>query len=221
MSKMLENSMDYYVIDTETTGLPTTDKYGNIDFNNVYIVEVGVCKTSTQADPLWAVIKSCLIKLPTGINMSSEATKVNGITDEMLVDGVGSCSDAISKLDLCSMPSVVVGHNILFFDLPLLFANGVLFKTMTVIDTALVWKAFCMGMKRHKWESFDCFWGRVYRTEYKGQFNLDFLTQVAVGSNGTQKHRVAGDCIRTALVFNFMWSRKIIQDTLYLGDVLA
>lgn len=225
--------MKYVVVDVETTGIPEVDRGGNMDFRNVDIIEVAVMRSGTDMVLSGLVeqyvngglgsdfFRSWFVKLPVGKRVPPEATRVNGITDEMLEkDGVAVDSVIDQFSTWVGKSGVIVGHNILFFDIPLLYYCDYCVSSV-VFDVALIWKAGCLGMRRHRWESLDCFWGRVYGVRECIKYNLQWLTQVAMGDLEMSDHRAFNNCLRVSIVFNFLWGRGIVQNVLNLDHLVV
>jgi len=128
----------FCAIDTETTGLSAT---------NGHVVEIGALKFSQRG-----IIDSYSVLINPGCAMPYEASRVNGITDEMLVD----CPfinkilpDFVSFID----NSILVAHNI-GFDLK--FSNKELERqgynkiTNKGADTLRISKTLLPEMPSHK-----------------------------------------------------------------------
>jgi len=113
---------------------------------------------------------------------------------------------------------IVVGHNILGFDLPIL-RRIVDLPVSEVYDTMLLWRAWCLGMRKGEWESLDHFYGRVGAERFSGQSNLEFCLRTLCGPTGLvdagyvhgHKHRAPTDCIAAHIVFETMRTRGILK----------
>lgn len=80
--------------DTETTG---------IDPKSDYVVELSAARFSRDAAGEWVLVRnmSSLITLPEGVSISPEAAKVNGITEEMIINEGQPCEKVMS--DFCDL----------------------------------------------------------------------------------------------------------------------
>ena len=105
--------MSTIIFDTETTGLPRS-KYGLItdDSNWPYIVQLawiivnknGIVKTQNY-----------IIKLPAGVSISAEVTKIHGISNKMMrEEGISASIGFREFIDDMNKSTFFVAHNIAF-----------------------------------------------------------------------------------------------------------
>ena len=172
--------MNIIITDTETTGLqkpiPT-----DIQFQP-FMCEIYACKLSFKEDFEFIDEFETFIKPP--IPMPPDATKINGITDDMLV-GAPSFADAYDGIyDFFCGADSVVGHNIEF--------------DLNIINNELV---------RHDWDKKFC-WPKQhictiessYHYENK-RLNLQKLHEFLFGEGFEKGHRAKTDVMATVRCF--------------------
>ena len=177
---MLEDStkMKIIITDTETTGLikpvPT-----DIQFQP-FICEIYACKMDENFEFIDEF--ESFVKPP--IPMPAEATKINGITDEMLI-GAPAFADVYHEMyDFFCDTDAVVGHNIEY--------------DIGVIHYELM---------RHDWEKKFCFPKRhicTIETSYHYQnkrLNLQRLHEFLFGKGFDEGHRAKVDVMATVRCF--------------------
>ncbi len=238
--------MNYIALDIETNCLPTEDKRGNKDFSQVYAIRLGAvwCELIKLID-IQVKFGVCeyhsfdqFVRLPEGVEISPEASRVNGITAEMLAANGVQFEIAHRNLGR-HLPSVgfglllptekisLVGHNLVFFDLPVWVAEcdrhqliyqrlSLLFPTVPIYDTKLIWKAWALGIKRQNFESCTMFYARVQATRGEAKTSLDFLTQTLLGRDHLREgqHHPTIDAFLSLKLFAFMSDHGIVADVL-------
>jgi DNA polymerase III epsilon subunit-like protein len=159
-----------------------------------------------------------VVKLPEGVNISPEASKVNGLTREICQKGAAINEFARSLFDFMFKYSacVFVGHNICNFDFPVLEKAEAYFypTTVIVIDTKLIWNAWTSGMRRMGHESAMCFYARVAAYKHYSKANLEWLYQTLCGKKSKQEHRAMADCLMTLEVFRKLFNAEIVTEVL-------
>lgn len=213
---------NYIVFDIETTGLPV-EKNGTLDFAKVGVTEIGAVECNSDHKRVGGF--SALLRQPVGYEISPEAQEVSGISHELLLceglpplEALGEFQNFISY-----GADWLVGHNIINFDIPAIrafsahLACPINFGNLIFIDTKLAWKAWCLGMKRGKFEDLLHFYGRVQAERYHVKTSLIHVLNTMCGRTVKQGHRAEGDACLTSLVFGKLYSRGIIEAV--LGDI--
>ena len=144
---------DYVLFDIETTGLsPDTDAIIELSALKVYNHEV-VDEFSTLIDP--------------GIHIPYCASSINGITDDMVKDSP-DIAKALNEFIFFSGSSVLVGHNIIRFDLKFIQRDAVINTGKQIkndyLDTLIVAKRYLPELESHSLESLAGY----YDISYKG-----------------------------------------------------
>lgn len=219
------------ILDTETNGLPQTDRKGNADFANVHPVEIGA-KSATWAGGYLSYdsVFSTLVRLPRGATMSKEAAAINGLDGK---EG-RSPEEALATLAIFLdeiEPDFVAGHNAAFFDLPMLHtramdmavrpmhttAAGILLHYCTfrpLLDTKLIWTAWCHGLRRKPWEPLRQFYGRAHATPYPPMSSLEFVRKTLCQREAETAHRALADAAACADVLGQLLFRGLLDETL-------
>lgn len=209
--------MLYYVIDTETTGLPVTDKADNADFNNVRLLEIAVlrCKNHTPDTKAIHTHPGFASLIDPGQPIPPEVTAINRITAGMIdpnehgLEKVGGelCewietvrADMVQEQDrrgIVHREEVWVGQNIVAFDLPLIAQEfdraqvpgpfDMHHQTYVIHDTKLIWNAWTLGMRRGENEHPMHFYGRVAAQRVRGKSSLGWLVQTLLGAKGKEE----------------------------------
>lgn len=242
----------YIVIDTETTGLPEQDKRGNKDFSAPRVIEIGALKCgqyhrfsakfSTLVKP-WTKeeFEKGVSRASNVFYLTEKVMQLTGITESMIENyGVFAGEAARRLMDFLGYDPnesgtwtqrplngedprlIVVGHNVLGFDLPLLCRIVDLPQVSEVYDTMLIWRAWSLGMRKGEWESLDHFYGRVGAERMNGHSNLEFCLRTLCGPIGLRaagfvdggKHRAINDCCAAHLLFVAMSENGIIEEVL-------
>jgi len=220
----------YVVIDTETTGLPSLDDYHNSDFTDVGIIEIGALSCITHEHEATVHRHSGYNALVSPWGDGEQVlppfiTDLTGITAEMIVEDGIEPLQAFDELNryIGDTPVTVVGQNICAFDMPLLLESGYLpDAAWEVLDTRLIWTAWCRGLQRAPWETLPAFFARVNAERFNGQSNLGFLLRTLCGPAGLAEagftsgamHRASADCVACHLVFEAMRVNGILSRVL-------
>jgi DNA polymerase III epsilon subunit-like protein len=106
--------MKILIFDTETTGLPETKIISQDTLNKwPHIVQFSFIIFDIDKNDI-VETKDFIIKMPEGINISSESTAIHGITNEMTDKGI-TINDALKEFfDKLRKVDLLVGHNIGF-----------------------------------------------------------------------------------------------------------
>jgi DNA polymerase III epsilon subunit-like protein len=213
----------YVAIDLETGGLPKEDKKGNKDFSAVPIVRISaVGIDGIDAGGFAVQVQSAFDEIvKTDLPVSKEALRVNGLTEEQIAKGM-TLGEAIEKLDAyCfsrySVPAMLIGQNIMQFDLPLLRMAGFeMPEGPVVLDTKAMWVAWQVGLRRGRHEPVNDFMLRASLQRNDGASGLDHLAQTLLGKDDrrTGAHDSVQDAILTARVLEAMRARGILADLL-------
>lgn len=167
--------MNFIIFDLETTGL---------DSSNHRIVEFG----GIACSPSGEIIRQYEQLIDPEMSMPAGATKVNNITDEMLVGMPTFDKVAIDIMEFLGNPadSVLVAHNSPF-------DVGFLKKSISSycgINTPIGFKVYCtmnLSMKS----------SQVSRYAYRGRISLDKACNALGIQEYEGRHRSIGDCLRT------------------------
>lgn len=204
---------DYLVIDLETTGLP--DRSGREE----YVTQFGYAVVERRK----ITDNYCtLLKTPPGW-INEEASRVTGITDEMIQkDGEDPAAFYRKLLDLFALfrasGAMFVGHNIAKFDCPFLEADfvhhGIDFKFRggEVIDTGMMFKASQLFAAPADRESLGEFFHRVSLVRSRAKWNLVFAVRrlgldMTYGIDLSKAHDAAFDCKMTHFLFEDLRQR--------------
>lgn len=202
----------YQVIDTETNGLPN-----GLDFSLVRPVRIGVLTLVDITDSgIDRDFTELTVALPSDLSMSTEASRINRITDEASRSGipVSGVRDWMRK-QLC-LDSAIVGHNIMYFDNPVLDTVQVSLSNHLILDTKLVFRAWMLKMSRIRGESIASFYGRVYAAPSSVSLSLNDLCILFEIEDESRAHTTYGDTVRTWRVLQNLHKRDILQ--IVLGE---
>lgn len=214
------SSMDYVVFDFETTALP-----GANGWDDVHLAQIGyLCRLHGA----WLSPAERLVKLPDGVEIAPEAAAVNRLSAELCNTYGRDLADALTPLVLAiDVSKVVVGHNIMKFDWPLLqhalssrLGRDPLAE-VTIYDTRALWLAHVFGLRRgpgETWESFQR-WALAHADHNRAEqiydkrvrSSLAFLSRlfaVEIAPN----HTALGDCRATLGVWQALLDRGIVQE---------
>jgi DNA polymerase III epsilon subunit-like protein len=201
------------VVDTETTGLPP--KRDPNDFSNVHL-----CRLSWLE--VWDANRwnhrDHIVRLPAGVEIEPEASKVNGLTTEY-VNRVGIDKHEAMRDLITSMKRIqaehIVGHNYMGFDQHVLcnasreFAVHVC--SLKPHDTMLYWNAFVSGARKPETVSHDYWLGQLYAARGRGS-----LATVAMAMLGARRaadtHDSVEDCRMCRDILVAMYARGILRD---------
>jgi DNA polymerase III epsilon subunit-like protein len=229
--------MRYVVIDFETNDLPATDRRGNADFSKVCPIEVAALYfDDIHAEcPVEAYREYILPR--TDCQISKRASEVNGLDEEKLVQfGAKPASVAISGLVDWMMSvartNLLVGENVIAFDLPVLLQALAVHRGCAVadldlafrtLDTKLIYKAWSLGMRMTPHEPDGFFWGRVYASRCDIQHNLGHIFHTMTGEVLHGAHGALADAFAAAKALRLFAERGIIKHVMGLEaeDILA
>jgi DNA polymerase III epsilon subunit-like protein len=194
------------VLDTETTGLPESDKKGNQDFTRVHI-----CRVSWLIYEAGAVeVHDHLVQLPDGVDIHPSAAKVNGLTKEQCnADGstIEVVIHSMRESLFCRPPAAIAGHNLIAFDLPLLHRHGLVIHH-PVLDTKLIFQAVLSGRRRPRYQTADHFYGSI--SDLRIPSSLDMIAELLIGaSRSSATHNSVEDCRLCHSVLCAMWERGV------------
>ena len=185
---------NYVVFDFETTGLdPKKDK----------ILEIGALKIEETKKPEEF---QCLINH--GIPVPEEITKITSITQEMIDKEGLKPEEAYQKFVefVGRQDMIFVGHNALRFDVFFLqqaiqhpyFIN----IEYRCVDTAALFKAQQLGMKREDKEKFYFFAKRIFNIYSKVKYNVGVACDtLGIDRSKIQQHRALADVILTNEIY--------------------
>lgn len=204
----------YMVLDTETTGLPDTDKKRNQSWSRVWPVSIAAMLIDEEGAPVdeW----SCVCSLPEGVVCDPGAERIHGITSERIeADGVTHSSALERLIDFSSRSLYVVGHNLWAFDRMVLRHYCAAWHR-PIHDSKLVWNAWTHGLRiTHLDNGFG--YGVLAGTDFKALSSLDHVAQT-LGVDHQRKpganHDALDDCRITHLVWEEMIERGIVSAVL-------
>jgi hypothetical protein len=214
-------------IDLETSGLPSTDKRGNLDFSKVCILRIGGWYQAEGAEPqvFDRIIRPC-----PGYPIDEKALAVNGLTAERLFEGE-NINDGLDAFDrwlwdgLKKAHARMIGHNLLRFDVPLLrtwtrlagaiSGNGGRYThdCYSCVDTLALWKAWACDLRRedteHDWE----FMRRASRHKSDARCSMDHVLQTFFGKDMVRSgpHSPSEDARLAVLIYQEMDRRGILD----------
>lgn len=217
---------DYIVLDLETAhrdpdkpALPTSDKYGNADFADVFVIEYATLSVLNRyASGAYAAP----VEMPDGLPVPEQALAFCGIPEAEYRMHAERRSFAIKHCCRQLEPvGAVVGQNVIAFDLELLRLEaereGVrIVWPELIFDTKLIWQAWCHRMMRWAHEPLMHFYGRVQGGRRSGQSSLAFLCRT-FGIRQPAAHRAEADARNTQLVFERMRQLGIVEHVLQIG----
>ena len=185
----------YAVVDIETTGL---------DKQYEHIIEIAI-KVVLDNEPLDS--DAYFVRCPSPI--PRKITRITGITNDMLLDGL-SPKEALISLEHTTKYLPVVGHNILQFDAP--FINQMRQRAnmhvpwredIAFIDTAALYKGRAMGWTPQRFKHDELAdWQAAVLAERRA--GLKFSLAAACEEFGivqVNAHRAAGDVEATHAVY--------------------
>jgi DNA polymerase III epsilon subunit-like protein len=212
-------------IDLETSGLPSTDKRGNLDFSKVCILRIGGWYQAEGAEPqvFDRIIRPC-----PGYPIDEKALAVNGLTAERLFEGE-NIHDGLDAFDMWLSYGLeraharVIGHNLLRFDVQLLrawtrltgtFSGGwCTYALDSCVDTLALWRAWACDLRRedteHDWE----FMRRASRHNSDARCSMDYVLQTLFGKDmvRTGPHSPSEDARLAVLIYQEMDRRGILD----------
>lgn len=192
---------DYLVIDCETTGLSP-----NYDF----MTQVGYCLVK-KGEILSN--QSLLMQLPPGVKVAPRAAEVTGITTEICntqgFDREKTLSGVFDLIQDCmSANLVLVGHNLISFDLPFFDTEASRHgRTLScssyprVFDTGLTVKAALLGEESDPVtkESWRDFFSRIDKIRARTKWNLGLCRNMfaldKLANFAGQEHDAGFDCL--------------------------
>lgn len=178
------------IIDVETTGLQT---------RNSEIIEVSAIKYMDRLAPTSCFTTLVKPKVP----IPSKASAVNHITNEMVADAPAfeDIADSLSEFIAgCNL----AGHNLIGFDIPFLFAQGVTFPAKAAYYDTLDLAKFTLTSKSNR--RYDHHTGGYFEDYDVENYKLDTLCE-HYHIYRSVSHRSLSDCYATGLVL-----RGLIRD---------
>lgn len=193
----------YLVFDLETTGLPDRSN------RHEYVTQFGYAVVSDRK-----IIDNhaTLLKTPPGW-INEEASRVTGITDEMLQkDGADPVVFFPRLIDLFklfrSSGTMFAGHNAAKFDAPFLEANfkhfglDFTFNRNELIDTGMLFKAAQLFLAPSNGEDLSGFFSRVGSVRSRVKWNLAYAMErlgldMTFGIDLRSAHDAGFDCKMT------------------------
>ncbi|MFK5883636.1 MAG: 3'-5' exonuclease [Candidatus Izemoplasma sp.] len=163
---------DYVVLDIETTGLSK---------ENDRIVELGAVRIKDGK-----VVATYNELINPGISIPYEVSKINGITDDMLVDSLHSYEAFLKFENFILGTQFLVGHNIYYFDYPFLQNE---------------FKRSGINLNKHKIE--DTLWIAKKKVKGLNSYSLKNLTAKYNIDNVTA-HRALSDVMATYELFELL-----------------
>lgn len=203
-------------IDIESNRLPAKDRDGNPDFSVVYPLSFGweVQEAGALVDDGGFFINH---NKPEAAN-TAEAFAVNKIRPEDIASGETPKNAADLIVDGLEDHTIVCGHNLLAFDLPILrhHFGGSLCYDALILDTKLIYAAFHTGMRRGAHEDIDVFYGRVMERSAARSGLLTRLEHVCedYGIDYSRAHNAQADAGYALEVLNIMLQRGVVKRVL-------
>jgi DNA polymerase III epsilon subunit-like protein len=195
LPEMGAGASSYSVFDLETTGF---------SHRTCQIIEIGWCVVREGiTQPPRSVLVACDSPLP------GEIVRLTGITDEMLIaDGV-CLSEALRTFLDDTRGLLLVGHNVLRFDMPFLEAAcsqvGVIPPSRPRYrDTAALYKAHRLGMRpRPNQDHWSFAFQALDRAAPGVKYSLPVCCeQLSIPFDGITRHRAAGDVTLTQRLYD-------------------
>lgn len=187
---------DYAAIDLETTGLDPT---------SCHVIEIGVTTCVNNA----VVTSSILVQ---GASVPPDVTHLTGITDEMVAQRGISMPDAIDWLLMHTGNLMLVGHNCIKYDAPIIAKLGGsdAYPIDRFRDTMALFKAMRMGYPLRAQDNVHHEWANKVLNErvYGLKTNLTLACQeMGVGLDRAIKHRAGTDAALTQKLFEKLRER--------------
>lgn len=171
---------NYVVFDLETTGISTTEDS---------IIEISAIKVKDHKP-----MEEFTTLVNPGTHIPAGATKVNGITDEM-VKGAPRLEQVFPEFLSFIEGEILVGHNIQSFDLPFLYraAKELLIGEVDndYVDTLYMARACIPQLKRHR------------LTDISAHFHISI----------EGAHRALNDCIMNQKCYEHMGKLLKVEET--------
>ena len=181
---------DFIIFDTETTGLDNK-------------IEIGALKI-IDGQPIATF--ECLINH--GISDDRYIPHINGITpQEVKEKGISPEKAFQAFIDFIDHDIIVMGHNILKFDIPFIYANypNKIIEEMDIraVDTAAMYKAQKVGMEKKEGQSDLDFMNKVLGARYYGvKYSIDTACiEFKIDKTKVTQHRALGDCYLTHEIY--------------------
>lgn len=199
----------YLVTDVETSGF----NHSPLDprMKHDVVVQLGY---AVVRDRKLVECTDVLLKRPPG-TMGADATRVTGITDEILADGVEPALVYAQFVDLCNVfrgaKMMFVGHNMISFDAPFIAADSARcghsfkFGAGEILDSGMMFKAAQMQVIPSAREDLHKFMLRIKETRSRVKWNLTLAVQSlnidkANGLDMSKAHAAGFDCRVTHLL---------------------
>lgn len=206
MYKHVEFPNSYIVWDLETDGF---------DGENNHILEIGMFNVYNGE-----VIDTKRWVLNHGVEISQEITNINGMTKDIIdAEGMDPKQALEEFLEFVRSSDANLTHNGIKFDIGFLvkqvkvvlgWDDDRLKKleshlNRTAIDTAVMYKANLIGVKRNWNESFYTFGTRVMQVVARGKYNLGICCEeLGIDRTKVTQHRALGDVELTNDIYKVM-----------------
>jgi len=199
----------YLVVDVETSGFRHSPSDPRVKPD--VVVQLGY---AVVRDRKLVECTDILLKRPPG-TMSAGASRVTGITDEILADGVEPALVYEQFVELCNVfrgaKMMFIGHNMIFFDAPFIAADSARcghpfkFAAGEILDSGVIYKAGQMRVIPNARENLHTFMLRVANTHSRVKWNLTLAIQSlgidkANGLDMSKAHAAGFDCQVTHLL---------------------
>ena len=147
---------DYVLFDIETTGLsPDTDA----------IIELSALKViNHEVDEEFSML------INPGVHIPYYASSINGITDDMVKDSPDIAKGLQAFIEFVGS-SILVGHNIIRFDLKFIQRDAVIYTGKRIendyLDTLVVAKRYLPELESHSLESLSVYYDISYEGAHR------------------------------------------------------
>jgi len=190
----------FIIFDIETTGFSgTKDKCTEI--GAIKIVEGKVISTFNTL-------------LNWNIEIPEKITQLTGITKELLdKEGIDPDMAFAKFMQFISGGEILMGHNILKFDIPFLEGNFGEFVRLgdEILDIAALYKAKKLGISKYEAETYGAFAKRVLsQVHYGVKYSIDTAcVEFKIDKSKITQHRALGDCHLTHEIFKNLINDKV------------
>lgn len=190
---------DYIIFDTETTGL---------DNKVEKIIEIGAIKVIDDK-----VVSTFEVLLDHNLPSDRYIPGINGIHPEEIKEkGIDPTKAFQAFADFIDHDITIMGHNILRFDIPFLYANfpNKVFEEMDMraFDTAALYKARKLNVEPNEGQSLLDFMNKILGQRHYGvKYSIDTACiEFNIDKTKVTQHRALGDCYLTKEIFNNLCS---------------